>query len=89
MKNSSHLNYIILNFLKNLFDIPITFENKDNVPTLDRIDSSKGYIKGNIQVICFKANRLKNNSTIEELKKIISYMELNQNTNNIGLKNGK
>jgi hypothetical protein len=72
-----------------VFDIPITFENKDNVPTLDRIDSSKGYIKGNIQVICFKANRLKNNSTIEELKKIISYMELNQNTNNIGLKNGK
>jgi len=58
-----------------VFGIPINFDNKHNVPTLDRIDSSKGYIKENIQVICFKANRLKNNGTIQEFIKIISYME--------------
>ena len=52
---------------------------------LKKIDSSKGYIKGNIQVISFKANRLKNNGTIEEFKKIISYIETHQK---IGLKNG-
>ena len=45
------------------------------MPTLDRIDSNKGYIKENIQVISFKANRLKNNATIDELKCIIKYME--------------
>jgi hypothetical protein len=68
-----------------IFGVTLNFENKNNVPTLDRIDSSKGYIKGNIQVISFKANRLKNNGTIEEFKKIISYMETHQK---IGLKNG-
>jgi hypothetical protein len=66
-----------------VFDVPLNFENKDNVPTLDRVDNTQGYIKGNIQVISFKANRLKNSSSMDELKKIINYME------RIGLKDGK
>lgn len=42
--------------------------------TLDRIDNSLGYVKVNIKVISSKANRLKNNGTIEEFKQIIEYM---------------
>lgn len=43
-----------------------------NSPTLDRIDSSKGYIKGNVWVISYKANTIKSNATPEELQLIAS-----------------
>lgn len=55
----------------------IKSENKvsDNSPTLDRINNSKGYIKGNVVVVSYKANRIKNNATIDELKKVYLYYD--------------
>ncbi len=38
-----------------------------NSPTLDRIDSTKGYVKGNVWVISYKANTIKSDATPEEL----------------------
>lgn len=38
-----------------------------NSPSLDRIIPEYGYTKGNIQVISDKANRIKNDASIEEL----------------------
>lgn len=37
-------------------------------PSLDRIDTNKGYTKDNVHVISYKANAMKSNATAEELK---------------------
>lgn len=46
-------------------------------PTLDRIDSSRGYTRDNVRVISWRANRLKSDATIEEVAAILAYMESN------------
>jgi hypothetical protein len=42
-------------------------ERQDNSPSLDRIDNTKGYVKGNVRIVSWRANRLKGNATDEEL----------------------
>jgi hypothetical protein len=37
-------------------------ERRDDSPSLDRIDSSLGYIPGNVRIISWLANRIKNNA---------------------------
>jgi len=46
-------------------------------PSLDRIIPGLGYVKGNIQVISFKANTIKSNATPEELRKVADWSEKN------------
>jgi hypothetical protein len=41
-----------------------------DAPSLDRIDSTKGYTKDNIWVISHRANQIKNDATVDELEKI-------------------
>jgi hypothetical protein len=47
----------------------------DRSPSLDRIDSSKGYVPGNIWVISTRANRIKSDATLEELRLLVSALE--------------
>jgi len=48
----------------------------DSSPTIDRIIPELGYIKGNVMVISWRANRIKNNATVEELRKIANWLEV-------------
>lgn len=41
-----------------------------NSPTLDRIDSTRGYTKDNVWVISHKANAFKQDKTVEELEHV-------------------
>jgi hypothetical protein len=47
----------------------------DASPSLDRIIPEKGYVKGNCYIISSKANRMKQENTLETLEKIISYIK--------------
>lgn len=48
-----------------------TRQVKTNSPTLDRKDSAKGYTPDNIWVISWRANRIKSDSTLEEMKLLV------------------
>ena len=48
---------------------------KENNPSFDRKDSSKGYVKGNVFVISWRANRIKNDGTAEEHRQIAEWMQ--------------
>jgi hypothetical protein len=46
-----------------------------NYATLDKIDPAKGYVAGNVQILSHRANVIKNNATLEELKLIATNWE--------------
>lgn len=46
----------------------------DSCPSLDRLVPNLGYTKGNVWVISLRANKLKNDASLEELEKIVSVL---------------
>jgi predicted nucleic acid-binding Zn-ribbon protein len=61
-----------------IMDIPLQrHENspggRPNLPSLDRIDNSKGYTPDNIQVICHLANQMKAAATPREILKFADW----------------
>jgi hypothetical protein len=50
-------------------------KSNDMSPALDRIDPVKGYTKGNVRYICARANRIKYDATVSEIKLVLEYMK--------------
>ena len=62
-----------------LLQIPLFYSTNtitDNTPSIDRIDTSKGYTKDNVWIVSNKANRIKSNATIEELELLLINLKL-------------
>lgn len=71
--------------LCNISGTEMTYNHGSNLTniSIDRIDSNLGYIKGNVQLVCYVVNIMKNNFQINEFimfcEKIVNY---NKNKNN-------
>ena len=61
-----------------VFGFPLQFNSggfRETSPSVDRIDSTKGYTLDNIQILSWKANRIKAYATVEELEAVVSFMK--------------
>ena len=58
---------IIIPVLCPYLQVPLIYKDKNFTPSIDRIDNTKGYIKGNIEVISLLANKMKNIASKEQL----------------------
>jgi hypothetical protein len=60
-----------------IFGMKLEFNNagfRETSPSIDRIDSTKGYTPDNIQIISWKANRIKGYATLQELEMLLAYL---------------
>ena len=47
----------------------------DNSPSMDRVNSSKGYTKNNVAILCWRCNKHKQDATSKELRQIANFMD--------------
>jgi len=50
-------------------------EDRDKWASFDRIDCTKGYVPGNVGILSMKANRIKDQGTAEQHRKIADYID--------------
>jgi hypothetical protein len=55
--------------------IPLDFRDRDHTPSLDKIEPSKGYVRGNVAMISGRANRIKSDASWQELEAIAAYVK--------------
>ena len=48
-------------------------------PSLDRIDPRKGYVKGNVEWVCFLANKMMSDASGEDLVKFSKWINVRYN----------
>lgn len=63
-----------------VFGIPLYYSKDhqtNNSPSIDRLDTTKGYVKGNIAVISMRANRIKSDMNPKDLLKFAFWIYKN------------
>lgn len=68
-----------------ILGIPIVADigpRTNNSPSIDRIDNTKGYTPDNFVIISWRANLLKKDATLDELRKIADYYTLLEENKN-------
>jgi hypothetical protein len=56
----------------------VEFSDGKNNVSIDRTIPEKGYTKSNCRLISHRANTIKNDATLNELKLLVKYLETNQ-----------
>lgn len=62
-------------FKKEILWGPKRIKNSYNSPSIDRINPQKGYVEGNVQIISNRANTLKYNASVDEIRQLLAFME--------------
>jgi hypothetical protein len=62
-----------------VFKVPLNYKYRGaktptETPSVDRIDSTKGYVQGNIVIISRRANTIKNDATWQELQTLADWL---------------
>jgi hypothetical protein len=55
--------------------VPFAGAFVDSTPSIDRIDTTKGYIPGNVKIISWKANKSKGNMSVPEIEALYNYVK--------------
>jgi hypothetical protein len=61
-----------------VFGFPLQWNGegfRETSPSIDRIIPELGYVKENIQIISFKANRIKGYATVDDLETVLAYLK--------------
>jgi len=59
------------------------WDNQPGSPQVDRIIPELGYVKGNVQIISRRANGIKSDASLDEIKLVVEYLERMYNKTSI------
>ena len=57
-----------------IFESLLTNQKNMNAPSADRKNNNEGYIKDNVIFICWGCNKLKRDSSVEEIEKVVEWL---------------
>lgn len=66
---------IVIPELCPVLGVPLAVNGGRYSPSLDRIDNSKGYVRGNVVVVSIRANTIKNDASLDELRRVVRFYE--------------